>query len=475
MPDQKIMIILTGLVGTGKTELLINMLQWMLRQGMSMPRVIVNDKGAGLNIDLARVTKAVEGIDAVDLLGRCIGCSAREDFIQVVQQIDAEGGGFLLVEPTGLFKLEELERLGDDLPDGWKIRNIHLLSAKKMAAGAKHGLSNLGLCQAIGLTHAAEGAHIQAGLLRNELNKPVVIVERDPSDSTLAQIWELLHQETPDKHGHVSATCEGAGCSHEHHHQHGHAHGHHHHDNQTSFSTQGWTYAELLGWLLSLGKNLIRFKGFVATEDGDRLVQWSDGLDDEPFGDVPVLTASVFTHDPIQPPTRTAFTEAMIEELRDGITPVLMKSPLPDGYDVVNPTGRNAWVTLGTDSAGASPEVRLACGRELIARCREAAEILLDPDHPARLNPQMLGYFRVQTIMVWLHWNELFGLAYEDGDETIITQLLEHIDPDGVDVDRIGSWKYDKRLLPRISECFPNSTDKIHRIQARVEVWAAQR
>lgn len=438
--DLKI-IVLTGTLASGKTTLLIAILKWMRDQGMQLPPVIVNDRGEGSNLDWHRVTREVKGVDATDLLGECIGCGGRESFLARVKALQKKGHAFIIVEPTGLFTLTELPAIDTLLP-GCSVRSIHLIPQPKIQAAISLGFQNLERCRVIGLTHVLGGVEAQRELLQSATGKRVIVLEKDTRDQQIQGIWDLL---TEDQGHHCHH------CNHDHHsdacHHGQHAHKHHHHDGDpvtTTFSTEGWTMANILGYLLSLGNNLVRFKGVIQGESGLIELEWMFGSWGEPREALPgtPLNAHLFTTQQVDEPHLTDLTDGNVEMLMDGIPSVLIESPV-GGHSRLNPVGKAAYKLLYAGSKSASLRVRQKCGVHLVERCRKAANHLLDSDTSGRIDPGLLDYVRVQTVMVWLWWNEEFGFPLSDEDREMLSRVIDQLNPLTVDRAQLAEWIWD--------------------------------
>lgn len=446
----------------------------MQTEGMALPPVIVNDRGEDANLDHARVTAEVEGVEAEDLLGQCIGCGGREDFLTLVETMRTAEQELLIVEPTGLFTLSELEKISDEL-DGCRAASVHLIPVNKIAAAVAVGVENMNLCQVIGLTHARGDVTTQVELIGAATGKPVVIVEEQARDEQIAAIWRFLMEDQAHhhehRHGHGHGHEHGASCAHGCSHDHGEGDHHHHHEDEVisvTFSTEGWRIGEVLGFVMSVGHLLERFKGVMQADHGLVQFEWANGSWSRraaPAG--AVLKADLFTQEPVEVPQRTELTDRMIIDLVKGIPPVVVESPT-SGYAKLDAVGPTAWELLYEQSKRASPGVREECGRTLITRCVYAAGYLLE-DRPSQLDPKLVDYCRLQTAMVWLWWNQEFDFELEDDDRRRIDHLLQRLRPEQVDQAALEPWMGEAYgYLPRLMEQFPDHAATIGRVQARM-------
>jgi G3E family GTPase len=447
-------IFVTGTLGSGKTTLLINLLRWLRSQNEALPPIIVNDRGSGSNLDYARVTSEVQGVEASDLLGQCIGCAGREEFLTLVCKMQRNGHELLLVEPTGLFSIDELEGINRQLPDSSSVRSVHLIPVTEIQAATAVGFKNMSLCRVIiGLTHVRGEGSVEVNLLAAATGKLVVVVEETPSNDQMEVIWDHLVSDKVvpfiypgSRKGsrimnttHATPACTLA-CTHGNHHDH-----HHHHENEahcTTFSTEGWTMGELLGYLLSLGGNLVRFKGVVEAEDGLVQVEWAHGSwGKHPASMGSLLKADLFTRERIEKPNRIALTDGNIRQLMKGIPPLLIHSST-GGYAKFNPVGTTAWELLYEQSKRASVEVRRECGLQLVQRCREAVTYLQEGDL-SPLDPKLLDFYRIQSVMLWLFWNQEFGFMLDRGDREAMDVALAKLDPSSVDQCQLTDWLWE--------------------------------
>lgn len=476
-------IFLTGTLGAGKTTLFENLLQLMLIRMMSLPRIIVNDRGETANLDYLRIKHVLPNVDATDLLGQCIGCGGREDFLGIVRDLRAKGDKLLMVEPTGLFTLGELEKIADELAD-CEIRCIHLVALPDVQAAVAAGMDNLERCDVIGLTKAEGDVSTAVRLLGEFTGKPVVIARERPREPELEKIWNLLNAPRAVRadHDHEHHSCghghDHHGCGHEHDHgdhscghgDHGHEHDHHHdgEPHVVTFATEGWTKAQLLGYLLALGAKLVRFKGILALNGERVLIEWAHGrFSERPASPEAELKADLFTTTEVQPPSPVNLTNEAIASLARGIPPVLVESPT-GGFAKLDPVGPSAWSLLYETSQSASADMRRACGLQLVARCRKVTWELIEGDM-SRFDPNLLDYIRLQTAMVWLWWNEQFGFDLNARDRQLIDRLLTQLDPERVSKTDLAPWMGEAYgYLPRLQGEFPVHASKIALVEERM-------
>lgn len=104
-------LVLTGMLASGKTTFLINWYNEMRRRCLPLPRMIVNDLGGGENVDAALIRAAI-GDDAhvTDMTSGCIGCDDRESFLAALRGALSIRMPVVL-EPSGLIDGGELGEL----------------------------------------------------------------------------------------------------------------------------------------------------------------------------------------------------------------------------------------------------------------------------------------------------------------------------------------------------------------------------
>lgn len=223
----------------------------------------------------------------------------------------------------------------------------------------------------------------------------------------------------------------------------------------------------LVGYLVGLGDDLVRFKGVIETDDGLVRLEWAHGRwSQSPVPQGAAFKADLFTKREVSPCARDV-TDENIESLIKGVPPVIVESP-NGGFAILDAVGPSAWSLLYEMSKGASPAVRTACGLRLIDRCREATRELLE-GNLERFNPNLLDYSRLQTAMVWLWWNEEFGFELSSADRESILKVLSVINPEGVNREALRPWMGAKyRYLPRLREQFPENATLINRVQKRM-------
>jgi G3E family GTPase len=464
--DQKQVLMITGFLGSGKTTFLVNLLKWIQKNDIPLPQVIVNDRGQLSNMDHSIVTQAISGLEAYDLHGQCIGCEGREDFISIIESTREK---LFIVEPTGMFGLDELNGMNPSVSASFKA--LHLLPAHKIES-AILGTENIHspFLKGIGITHITRDFSSEIALLQAAIGKPIFQISQDLPDQTMEDIWDLLTKPsttiftaprvnnyvcTSDfKHGHQC----GHGCTH---HSHDHEHTHHHEGEPftTTFSTKGKTLSQVLAYLLSLGDNLVRFKGCIDTDNGKIKVDYAHGTWTQVSidNDTP-LKADLFTEHPVEQIKFEELTDKAIAELSDGIPQVYTHIPNAD-FDILEPVGPTAWGLLYEQSQNASPETRKACGIQLVERCMQALT-QLDSD---RLNPTLLDFYRTQIAMLWAFWNVDFGLNIDLDQRNQIQLLLGQINPNNVNQERLAEWIWEdgpdfKKALQNL---FPLESRKI--------------
>ena len=457
-------IVATGFLGSGKTTFIINLLLWLLKVTGVLPPVIVNDRGENKNLDWFRVVNAVADVQAYDLLGQCIGCGGREEFLALVRRLRDEGCKLLVVEPTGLFSLDELAAIAGGLK-GCSVRSIHLVDVKKVGEAAAFSFSNLLHSCGIGLTHAHQNITREAKMLAGAVNKPVFIVEERVEDGLMAEIWERLMDDAECGHHHVH-TCGDPHCTHN-----DHEHDHHHHEDHVpsrSFLTEGWTMGQIVAYLAKV-PNLLRFKGVVQNGESRIWMGWAgDEWHMHAMPDDAPLKADVFASGPIPEPSRESLTDAGIEALAEGVAPVVLESP-SGGYTRLSPVGTSAWTLFYDTSKSASAAVRATCGTRLVQRCREVATYLFEHDL-TDLDPEQVDFYRFEVCMVWWWWTRVFGFELETADRAMLDRLLRELDPEQVNMASLEDWTDEDAYgcLSELKERVPEHADKVRRVEERM-------
>lgn len=462
---KKEILLITGVLGSGKTTFLINLLKWLQTHEGISPKVIVNDKGRDSNMDHSIVTQSIRGLKAIDLHGRCIGCEGQAEFVKI---INSTRKNLLFVEPTGLFELAELTEIAQSTDANFNA--IHLLPAHKIES-AVLGTENIQspYLRIIGVTHIFQDFTPQVDLLEASTGKPVFQISQNPSNDLLEAIWTKLRKSKPkffpiakSNQNFISTTSftPNHTCSHNCTH-HGHEHGHHHEGEPftTTFSTEGKTLSQILAYLLSLGDNLVRFKGVIQIQEEKVIVDYAHGSwTQRPVAPETQLKADLFTENQITQINFQKLTDQAIQQLSDGIPSVYTFTPEKD-FDILEPVGPSAWALLYEQSQNASPEVRQACGTELAERCIQAIGHL--DNH--RIDPGLVDYYRTQIAILWAFWNHDFKLEINSEQRDQIQQLLNQIHPEKINLERLSEWIWEggpdfKQALQSI---LPESSSKI--------------
>lgn len=449
-------LFITGTLGSGKTTLLIAMLKWLRSHDKALPPVIVNDRGTGANLDFMRVKREVEGISAEDMLGQCIGCGGRKQFLSLVRQQMNNEQQLLLVEPTGLFTLEELGEISRELP-GCSLRSIHLLPQRTIQEDFHLGAEALRQCRVIGMTHVRTPPEKQMALIAAASKKPTVIIEQQPDAETLAMIWKHLIAEE-SKFGfrilRPVHSCGHHACTYD------HGNDNHHHDDDPhciTFSTKGWSVNDILSYLLSLGDNLVRFKAVVEGDDGNlMLVQWAHGTWNETLvDDENGLKADLFTVHVVAQPNKAAITAAIVDRLLSDLPPVYRPSPITGKAGHLQPIDSAEWRALELAKHCGDIELLSKVYQTLIDRCRDSLLMATAHEHGVILQPDKVGMYIVEGAML-LAW--LCEESSQELERDPIKIGLERLSTDRMKVDLNAlkaNWSDPvPRFLQRLLEMF---------------------
>ena len=477
----KKIVFIIGVLGAGKTTFLIELLKYLASYHPDkIPKIIVNDRGSIANLDYHRVTSAT-GMEATDIHGLCIGCEGKEDFIKIIQNTQSQ---VILVEPTGMFALSELEEISEEVnalgSSRFEFSAVHLLPVTQIesAVSITNHLSHP-FVEVIGFTHfqgfRLDDIQSKLLLVQGFTDKPVELVDTEPSDELLERWIQLLLKKsstttkqevevaapfkilsgpsmsTTHKFSPLTAkvhVCNHSGCSHPHHIHHGTEH---HHEGQPytkTIETDNLSLENLLAFLLSVGDNLVRFKGVVSSDDGGRiLVQYAHGnwTQEVISSDTALpLKADIFTKTPI-PEGVDLFqklTDKAIDQLSLGIPPVFIQNPTQD-FNILDPVGNSAWTLLYEQGQKASPETRYKAGQKLVSRCLESADYLLGDYQVLNLNPNLIDFYRMQAVMLYVWMIHEFQLTEDVAQTSKMQQVLEQISPENIDLDRLEGWQWE--------------------------------
>ncbi|MCE5169449.1 GTP-binding protein [Paenibacillus profundus] len=269
-------VILSGFLGTGKTTLLKQWLQWSMEQGLK-PAVVMNEAGE-VNLDGQLLPADVA---MKEMLNGCICCSMRGDFgLKLYELVQEEQPDIIYVECTGIAEPMELV---DSITEISLYTNVVLTSivtladAKHLAdlfipdSGAERGTSNRKMMHL--LKEQVRAAQL---ILLNKAD--LATVEQLEAVKLRLREWNAGARIEVTSHAKVEPelwrSCMDAKVSHtaagksnssagEHHH-------HHTHDAVTV-----WTYTmpravdseRFEQWLMSLPANVYRAKGIVSFTD----------------------------------------------------------------------------------------------------------------------------------------------------------------------------------------------------------------
>lgn len=95
--------LITGFLGAGKTTFILRYLHFLQKQGLRV-RMIENEFG-DVSIDSQLLTE--EHCDIADLTGLCMCCVGKDAFIRLLQESAASGCDRILVEPSGIYDVDE--------------------------------------------------------------------------------------------------------------------------------------------------------------------------------------------------------------------------------------------------------------------------------------------------------------------------------------------------------------------------------
>ncbi|MCQ2500924.1 MAG: hypothetical protein MJ117_06220 [Lachnospiraceae bacterium] len=95
--------LITGFLGAGKTTFILRYLHFLQKQGLRV-KMIENEFG-DVSIDSQLLTE--EHCDIADLTGLCMCCVGKDAFIRLLQESAASGCDRILVEPSGIYDVDE--------------------------------------------------------------------------------------------------------------------------------------------------------------------------------------------------------------------------------------------------------------------------------------------------------------------------------------------------------------------------------
>lgn len=95
--------LITGFLGSGKTTFIRKYLSWLQEKGEQI-RIIENEFGA-VNVDTRLLQDMTQEID--DLAGCCMCCTGKDRFISMLLEAAAGGYDRVLVEPSGIYDVDE--------------------------------------------------------------------------------------------------------------------------------------------------------------------------------------------------------------------------------------------------------------------------------------------------------------------------------------------------------------------------------
>lgn len=95
--------LITGFLGAGKTTFILRYLHYLQEQGLQV-KMIENEFG-DVSIDSQLLTE--EHCEIADLTGLCMCCVGKDAFIRLLQESAASGCDRILVEPSGIYDVDE--------------------------------------------------------------------------------------------------------------------------------------------------------------------------------------------------------------------------------------------------------------------------------------------------------------------------------------------------------------------------------
>lgn len=107
MTHQPSIHLITGYLGSGKTQFLLRLLERpLLTEKIA---VIVNDFGAVM-FDGVRLSASNTGVEILDVPGGCLCCSAIDDFRTALAEVIERGAERIFIEATGLADASQVQR-----------------------------------------------------------------------------------------------------------------------------------------------------------------------------------------------------------------------------------------------------------------------------------------------------------------------------------------------------------------------------
>lgn len=107
MTSQPSIHLVTGYLGSGKTQFLVRLLERnLLKEKIA---VIVNDFGAVM-FDGVRLSASNANVEILDVPGGCLCCSAIDDFQTALTQVVERGAKRIFIEATGLADAVQVQR-----------------------------------------------------------------------------------------------------------------------------------------------------------------------------------------------------------------------------------------------------------------------------------------------------------------------------------------------------------------------------
>lgn len=287
-------LLITGGLGSGKTSLL-NLLVRTSRSVLGQVGLIVNDIG-DKNIDATRLP----GENLVALSDGCVCCddisSLKEAVLDMQAKVDT-----LLIEPTGIADAREIKkflaaqhletRVLTLIPEAHLSRILHSSYMRPILE------SQIAAADVLGVTRPVypdfEELRRELSVLRTH-GLPMVHVPFAPQFSgeflgdtdhitqEVRGLLEILFASTVSSLSLPMCThhCAEDHASHHHHHHHHHHEHHHEHADIEKADIRHNLNKEALQKLLEADKRLVRAKGVVATEQGNRHFDFAMGTFD---------------------------------------------------------------------------------------------------------------------------------------------------------------------------------------------------
>jgi len=269
-------VLLSGFLGTGKTTLLLNILEQAQNKGLQ-PAILLNEIGE-VHVEGERINKS---IPTAELLGGCICCTSKGDLTGELHQLVVDySPDFIIVESTGVahpfetieaitelslyspIRLCEVITIVDSkqflLAYSGRKNETSRLMREQIACASKLILNKMDLLD-------AEQKMILDHYIR-DWNKVARLDKVTRAQLTDWSWLDSLIDESYEKPKHLDSNMAAHECEHEH----GESCSHHSHSHVMSY-THYWKnviHSEAFeAWLKQLPQNIYRAKGIVTFSD----------------------------------------------------------------------------------------------------------------------------------------------------------------------------------------------------------------